>query len=538
MTNRSTETIRHLVETFGEKIAETGQHGAIPMVHLAPEHLPGVASHVCHAPSLRGTLSLQWAVDLRTLPGLPTSGARRFELFYLFSLADDGAWLLLTTHLDEGNRIYPSITPRVHAAKWYEREIRDLFGLIAQGHPDLRRLVRHEHWPRGTHPLKKDFAWDQVMGRQDGVYHFRRMEGEGVFEVPVGPIHAGIIEPGHFRFSVAGEPVRQLEIRHFWKHRGVEKLFENLRLTDGPALAETVSGDSSFGHSLCYCQAAESLSGVEAPARAQWLRTLFLELERLHNHLGDVGAICNDAAYALALAHCGRMKEQLMQLNDRLTGSRFLRGVNAVGGVTIDLESTQLNAIQNELRGIEGDFGDLAKIIFDNASLTDRLETTGVLTEQVARDHGVVGVVGRASNINRDVRRDHPFAAYGSVTFKVPVYHYGDVRARVRVRVDEVFESMSIIRQVCARLSAEASGPTVVKTNQTDLIARAGDWALSAVEGWRGEILYVVMAGEGNMIHRCKVRDPSFVNWPAIQFAVLGNIIPDFPLINKSFNLS
>ncbi len=550
MTKRATEAVQHLIETFGEKIVQeggeqivqeggeqivqTGQQGAIPVLRLTPEHLPAVASHLCHAPSLRGTLSLQWAIDLRPL-------AQRFQLFYLFSLANDGSWLILTTNLDGSARIYPSITPRVHAAKWYEREIRDMFGLIAQGHPDLRRLVRHEHWPRGTHPLKRDFPWNQVMGRQEGVYHYRRMEGEGVFEVPVGPIHAGIIEPGHFRFSVAGEPVRQLEIRHFWKHRGVEKLFENLSLHKGPPLAEKVSGDTSFGHSLCYCQAAESLLNVEVPARTKFLRTLYLELERLHNHLGDVGAICNDAAYALALAHCSRMKERLMQLNDRLTGSRFLRGVNAVGGVTIDLEPAQLTLILNEVGEIERDFRDLAQIIFDNASLLDRLETTGVLTEQAARDHGVVGVVGRASNINRDVRRDHPFAAYGSVEFKVPVYQYGDVRARVRVRVDEVFESISIIRQVCARLSAGASGasgatgPVMAKVNGT---ARPGDWALSAVEGWRGEILYVVMAGEGNMIHRCKVRDPSFVNWPAIQVAVLGNIIPDFPLINKSFNLS
>jgi Ni,Fe-hydrogenase III large subunit/Ni,Fe-hydrogenase III component G len=528
MTDRANEAVSHLFETFGEKIVETGYHGSIPLITLTPEHLPAVASHICHAPSLRGTLSLQWAVDLRPV-------IQRFQLFYLFSLAEDGSWLLLTTHLDGSARIYPSITPRVHAAKWYEREIRDLFGLIAQGHPDLRRLVRHEHWPRGTHPLKKEFAWNQVMGRQEGIYHYRRMEGEGVFEVPVGPIHAGIIEPGHFRFSVAGEPVRQLEIRHFWKHRGVEKLFENLTLTNGPALAEKVSGDASYSHSLCYCQAVESLLGLQPPKRALWLRTLFLELERLHNHLGDIGAICNDAAYALALAHCGRMKEQLMQLNDRLAGSRFLRGVNVVGGVSIDLDPAKLTAIHNTVSGVETDFRDLAKIIFDNASLTDRLETTGVLAEQVARDHGVMGVVGRASNINRDVRRDHPFAAYGSVQFNVPCYHYGDVRARVRVRVDEVFESISIIRQACNHLTAWAQEPTIVTTDRT---ARPGDWALSAVEGWRGEILYIVMAGENNMIHRCKVRDPSFVNWPAIQYAVLGNIIPDFPLINKSFNLS
>jgi len=528
MMSRSAEAVRQLTELFGERIVEAGAHRGVPMLKLAPESLPAVASHLCHAPSLRAALSLQWAIDLRPMDP-------RFQLFYLFSLTDDGSWLILTAHLDEGSRIFPSITPRIHAAKWYEREIRDLFGLIAQGHPDLRRLVRHEHWPRGTHPLKKDFPWNQVMGRQEGVYHFRRMEGEGVFEVPVGPIHAGIIEPGHFRFSVAGEPVRQLEIRHFWKHRGVEKLFENLSLAQGPALAEKVSGDSSFAHSLGYCQAAEALLGIAIPERAAWLRTLFLELERLHNHLGDVGAICNDAAYALALAHCSRMKERLMQSIDRLTGSRFLRGVNTIGGVAVSPRPTQLMLVLNELIEIERDFRELAKIIFDNASLTDRLETTGVLTEQVARDHGVVGVVGRASNLNRDVRRDHPFAAYGNVQFTVPVYQYGDVRARVRVRIDEIFESISIIRQACMKLSDDEQAPTVALPDRT---AQVGDWSLSAVEGWRGEILYVIMAGENNRIHRCKVRDPSFVNWPAIQYAVLGNIIPDFPLINKSFNLS
>jgi Ni,Fe-hydrogenase III large subunit len=268
------------------------------------------------------------------------------------------------------------------------------------------------------------------------------------------------------------------------------------------------------------------------PARARYLRTLFLELERLHNHIGDVGAISNDAAYALALAHCGRMKERIMQLNDRLTGSRFLRGVNVVGGVAVDLSADQMGEIIKALREIEEDFGELTRILFNNASLMDRLETTGVLSEQIARDHGAVGVVGRTSNINRDVRKDHPFAAYGDLEFKVPVYHYGDVRGRVRVRVEEVCESISMIRQVYEKLPG---GKTSVKVQPA---VPQGNWGISAVESWRGEILYFVMAGENGMVHRCKVRDPSFVNWPAIQYAVLGNIIPDFPLINKSFNLS
>ena len=519
-----TTVLQDLTNAFGDRIRWVEDVHGVPVVEISRDDIAAVAQHLHLTPSLRGTLSLQWAVDLR--PHHVT-----LEILYLFTLADR-SWVILKTDVAGGERLFHSITPHIHAAKWYEREIRDLFGLIPEGHPDLRRLVRHEHWPKGTHPLKKEFPWNHVMGRQQGEYHFRLIEGEGVFEVPVGPIHAGIIESGHFRFSVAGEPVMQLELRHFWKHRGVEKLFENRTLFDGVSLAEKVSGDTSFGHSLAYCETVERLMGITVPPRARYLRTLFLELERIHNHIGDVGAICNDAAYSLALAHASRLKERLMQLADRLTGSRFLRGVNTVGGTAIDLTRAQLDDIGREVDSVGQDFGDLASIVFDNASLTDRLESTGVLSEQTAWDHGVMGVVGRASNIDRDVRRDRPFAAYADLVFRVPVFNYGDVRARVRIRIDEVKESIKLIRQVRDHIPDGAVRVTITEPPEP------GRWALGAVEGWRGEILYYVMAGKGGTIHRCKVRDPSFVNWPAIQFAVLGNIIPDFPLINKSFNLS
>ena len=474
---------------------------------------------------MQGRLALLFAVDSRPL-------AETYEIQYLFALSSGQPWILLTLELTGQDRLFTSITPSVHAAQWYEREIRDLFGLIPQGHPDLRRLVRHEHWPKGTHPLKKDFSWEKTIGRQQGDYHFRHIEGEGVFEVPVGPIHAGIIESGHFRFSVAGEPIMQLEVRHFWKHRGVEKLFEQQTLTAAIPLAERVSGDTTVGHSLAYCQAVETLLHIEIPRRARYLRSFFLELERLHNHLGDVGAICNDTAYTLAHAHCSRMKEQLMQLNDRLTGSRFLRGTMAVGGVAKDVSAMQRGEVVDVLDRIEKDFSELESIIFANASLTDRLETTGVLTERTAWDHGVVGVVGRASGLDQDVRRDRPFAAYDELPVKVVLYRYGDVRARLRVRMDEIHESIRLIREIRHRIP---QGPLVATP---DGVPQPGEWALSAVEGWRGEIIYFLMAGENGRIHRCKLRDPSFVNWPAIQWAVVGNIIPDFPLINKSFNLS
>lgn len=510
---------------FTGAIAEVGAIHGVPMLRVKKQQLPTVAHFLHTNPSLRGSLSLLWAVDHRPREV-------RFELCYLFTLAERKDWLLLAVDLQGDEREFSSITPHLHAAQWYEREIRDLFGLIPVGHPDLRRLVRHEHWPKGAHPLKKDFPWNRVLGRVQGEYAFRKIHGEGVFEVPVGPIHAGIIEPGHFRFSVAGEPIMQLEVRHFWKHRGVEKMFEQQQLRAGVLLSERISGDTSVGHSLAYCQAVETLLGIESPPRARYLRTLFLELERLHNHIGDVGAICNDTAYALAHAHCGRMKEQLMQLNDRLTGSRFLRGINGVGGITVDLANLQLAQVEVELNAIEENFSGLEKILFANASLIERLENTGILSEGIAWDHAVMGVVGRASGIDRDLRRDRPFAAYDVLQPKVALYRYGDVRARMRVRMDEIHESVRLIREVCRCIP---KGALIAEPSR---VPQAGEWALSAVEGWRGEILYVVMAGEAGRIHRCKVRDPSFVHWPAIQWAALGNIVPDFPLINKSFNLS
>jgi Ni,Fe-hydrogenase III large subunit/Ni,Fe-hydrogenase III component G len=514
-----------LKETYAASIVEMTPINGTPRLQVKKDAVPQVAHYLHTHPNLRGALSLLWAVDHRPRE-------TRYELCYLFTLSEHRKWLLLCTDLHGEDRLFHSITPHIHAAEWYEREIRDMFGLIPVGHPDMRRLVRHEHWPKGSHPLKKDFRWDTVLERVQGQHKFRHIEGEGVFEVPVGPIHAGIIEPGHFRFSVAGEPIMQLEIHHFWKHRGVEKIFERQQLTEAVPLAERVSGDTTVGHSLAYCQAVETLMQVEVPRRARYLRSFFLELERLHNHLGDVGAICNDTAYVLAHMHCGRMKEQIMQLNDRLTGSRFMRGVNRVGGVGIDLTDEQLTQTVAELDGIEPDFTELEKIVLADSSLADRLETTGVLSDLTAWDHAVMGVVGRASGIDRDIRRDHPFAAYDELPPKVVLYRYGDVKARMRVRMDEIHDSMRLIREIRQRIP---QGPIV--TQPTGRPA-PGTWALSAVEGWRGEILYMVMAGENGGIHRCKVRDTSFVNWPAIQYAVLGNIVPDFPVINKSFNMS
>ena len=519
--------VEHLQRIFSPAINRVSTNHGIPVVHVHTNQISAITRYLHANEELRGTLSLLWAVDHRPHDV-------RYELWYWFTLGESKDWLIVSTDLLGEERLFESITPKIHAANWYEREIRDMFGLIAQGHPDLRRLVRHNHWPKGVHPLHKKFPWNSVLqwrqppGSVDG--HF--IHGEGVFEVPVGPIHAGIIEPGHFRFTVAGEPIMHLDLQHFWKHRGVEKLFEQQTLSGGVALAERISGDTTLGHSLAYCQAVEMLWEIHVPRRARYLRSVFLELERLHNHIGDVGGICNDTAYALAHAHCSRLKEGVMQLNDRLTGSRFLRGVNCVGGVDIDLSTDQFSELVAELEHIEKDFSELEQIIAVNASLIDRFENTGILKKQTAWDHGVVGVVGRASGIDRDLRRDRPFAAYDELSVRVAGSSHGDVRARVQVRVSEIHESIRLIREIQRMLP---DGPL---KGDRQVVPDSGAWALSAVEGWRGEILYFLMVGEHEQIHRCKVRDPSFVNWPAIQMAVIGNIIPDFPLINKSFSLS
>ena len=253
---------KQLLEAFGSSLEDLPPVHGTPRLRVKKDDVPVVAHYLHTHPGLRGALSLLWAVDHRP-------NEARYELCYLFTLADRKDWLLLCTDIHGDDRLFASITPHIHAAKWYEREIRDMFGLIPVGHPDMRRLVRHEHWPKGSHPLKKDFRWDTVLERGQGQYAFRQIEGEGVFEVPVGPIHAGIIEPGHFRFSVAGEPIMQLEVHHFWKHRGIEKLFERENLTDAVPLAERVSGDTTVGHSLAYCQAVETLLRIDVPRRAR-----------------------------------------------------------------------------------------------------------------------------------------------------------------------------------------------------------------------------------------------------------------------------
>jgi Ni,Fe-hydrogenase III large subunit/Ni,Fe-hydrogenase III component G len=454
-----------------------------------------------------------------------------FYNYYVFDRPGDSSWVILKVPIPEGFPSFPSLAAELPAINWQEREIQDWFGLEAVGHPNPRRVALHDNWP-DVHPLLKSFPLETVLPPFEGERHvYRPTYGEGVFQIPVGPVHAGIIEPGHFNFAVAGEPILYLQLRMFYTHKGTEKLFESLPIHRAVFLAESISGDSAFSHGSAFCQAVERAAEIVVPPRAQFLRTILLELERIANHVADVGAIATDVGFAIANAHAGRIRELVLGLNETLTGSRVLRGMIAIGGVRRDWQPDQVEDIEKTLSVVEREFRDLVAIIQSSDSTRDRLEHTGILRPEKALTLGIVGVGGRASGIDRDIRRDHPYEAYNQLPFRVPVYQAGDVRHRMQVRIDEVGESIQMIRAAVALL------PEGSHRAPTQPIP-PGRCALGAVEGWRGEIVHWVRTGEGNRIERCKVKDPSINNWPAIVEAVEGNIIADFPVINKSFNLS
>ncbi len=392
---------------------------------------------------------------------------------------------------------FASLATRSFAASRFEREIHDLFGLVPEGHPDLRRLALHQYWPDGYHPLRRD-----VVPRTDFVdagepFPFRHVEGEGIFEITVGPVHAGIIEPGHFRFSVEGETIVNLETRLGFVHKGTEKLFEGLAFDQAPALAERISGDTSVGHVLAYCQALETLAGCTVPLRAHRLRVVLLELERIYNHVGDVGMIVNDTGFSFGHSHCFRIREELLRLNERLTGHRLLRGAVVPGGVTGPIATASLAQAAARIDDLVAEFAAVLRLCLDNTTVLERLQGTGRLTSQTATEMQVVGLVGRASGIDADVRRDAPFAAYGENGVHVSVYGTGDVWARTMVRLDEAREAARLIREVTARdADGVAAAPIPPLT--------AGAHAFGLVEAWRGPDLAL---GGGRRPHDARPRE-------------------------------
>ncbi len=519
------QVLDELTHRFGAQIEPHAPQPNELYLHTKPE-LAGALCSIFHK-KYNGRLAGVFAEDAR-------AGHKVFFVYHLYALDSAHGFVLVRVPIPQDKPELLSLTNAIHAVNWQEREIQDLFGIKLVGHPNPRRCVLHDDWPE-VHPLRKDFDLHTKLPPFTGVRHkFREVEGEGVFQVPVGPVHAGIIEPGHFLFSVAGEPVLYLQLRLFYTHKGTEKLFESLPLPHCVRLAESISGDSSFAHATAFCHAIERAAGVEAPPRARALRTLCLELERLYNHVADIGAICTDVAFVTANMHAMRLKERVLRENEQLTGNRLLRGMACLGGVRFDFDAERLHALAKLVDEFEKEFNNLVELIRSHSGTRDRLETTGVLKPEVARNLGIVGIAGRASGFNHDLRRDFPHAFYDEVQFTVPVFTEGDVQRRMVVRREEIFQSFGIIRQVVSRLGGMPAGPIAAGVGEVP----PGRVALGYVEGWRGEIFHWIHTAPGNRLARCKVKDPSLQNWPALSEAILGNIIPDFPVVNKSFNLS
>ncbi len=437
-------------------------------------------------------------------------------------------WITVSTDIPGENPSFDSLSKDIYSASLFEREMREMFGIEPKGNPDLRRLNLHdEAWPQGNYPLRKDFK--KIQPGVLSEYKFSRVEGEGIFEVPVGPVHAGIIGPGHFRFSVAGEPIINLETRLGFTHRGVEKISEGKTPGDTVRLSECVSGDSSFAHSTAFVSVVEKISGACIPNNAQYSRAIFLELERMYNHVNDIGGIALDVGFSFPAAFASIIKESILQLNEKLTGSRYLKKVNTLGGVLTDINQDKKCLLLDSLKNIMQDFNELYKILNSSVSFMDRVDITGVLKRKTAEDLGIVGLAGRASGIPLDLRKYFP-GVYREAGFKMITRDSGDVLARLQMRFLEFEESARLINVFLNKIKT-------AEENNIPFALKEGR-AIGYVEGWRGPVLYWLEISPCGLIDRCKIVDASFHNWQGLSYAVLGNIIPDFPLCNKSFDLS
>lgn len=444
------------------------------------------------------------------------------EAVHMALLAGPGARIAALS-LACPERRYPSIGRRHPPALRFERALRDLWGLEADGAPDTRPWLDHGAWGL-SQPLAASPAGPIAAG-----YAFLPAEGPGLHQIPVGPVHAGVIEPGHFRFTANGETVVRLEARLGYVHKGIEGLMAGAELDRAAGLAGRVSGDSTVAYAIAFARAVEAALGRDAPPRADWLRALMAELERLANHLGDIGAICNDAAFALLHAHCGVLREQVLRAADAAFGHRLMRDRVVPGGTAVDLAADGAAALRRLVAEIRRRFPALVETYDNTASLQDRTVATGILEPALARQYAAGGHVGRASGRAFDARRQPSYPPYDRLAFEVPVLEAGDVNARVWVRIREVEQSLSLVDQLLDGLPAGAV--------RIALPAAAGEGA-ALVEAFRGEVHAWVRLGADGRVARCRLRDPSWLQWPLLEAVICGNIVADFPLCNKSFNCS
>jgi Ni,Fe-hydrogenase III large subunit len=461
----------------------------------------------------------------------------------------NGPVLRLRVELPPDDPTYPSITPLVPAAQWDEREAHDLHGVVPIGHPDPRPLVHHEpaqpaasatvtrlgatRAPDTRAATARPAAPSATApgGPPAAPYRSFVAHGEGVYQLPVGPIHAGIIEPGHFRFSAVGESVLYLDARLFYTHRGLEKLVEGKTMAEALPIVERACGVCTVTHATVYSRAVETLTGTVPPPRARMARVLLAEMERLYNHVGDLGNICAGAGFNFGVSQLGWQKERLLRLNERLTGHRYLMGVVAPGGLRLGLDHTGLATLGTLVTEVEHEVRSIVRLLVRSEGFMSRLQTTGILSAKEARRLGAVGVAARASGLDQDLRRDRPADGYRDVTLSVIGASAGDAAARFHVRAQEVGVSAALIADLAGRLP---DGPIAAPLAGE---ARSGDVALTGAEGPRGASWLWLMAGPDGRVARLHLRSASFANWPVVAAVVPGNIVPDFPIINKSFEL-
>jgi len=447
------------------------------------------------------------------------------------ALANQFGLICMKLSISESSPEYPSIDDLFPVASRMQRALYDLLGVRAQGASDQRPWLRHGAWPTEVFPLRKevDVNADYPAGKDD--YPYVQVTGSGVHEIAVGPVHAGIIEPGHFRFSVVGERVLRLEERLGFKHKGIEKLAEGMSISEAARLAGRVSGDSTVAYAWAYAMAVEGVAGFTPGLRSLMLRALMLERERIANHLGDLGYLGNDVALAFGFSQFWRLKEEWLRTQHDLFGHRYLMDCIIPGGVGCDLDAVGLSRLHAEADVVEQQVRNLQDIYHEHAGVQDRFLTTGRVSPSLAAQMGLAGLAGRASAQALDLRAQFPAAPYDQLEVNIVTQRNGDVAARVMVRFDEIYESLRLIRLILAKLPDGA-------TMQELPPVPDNSFGIGWVEGWRGEVLIALHTGIGGAIHRLHPHDPSWQNWPLLEHAIIGNIVPDFPLINKSFNLS
>jgi len=443
-------------------------------------------------------------------------------------LLPDGA-LVVTMALDRALERVPGIEDVFPSASRMQRSLHDLTGIRCTD-PDTRPWLRHAAWPGDVFPLATR-ELPTPPSRPIDDYAFVRVEGDGVHEIPVGPVHAGIIEPGHFRFSIVGEKVLRLEQRLGYVHKGIERRFLELPILAGHRLAARVSGDSAVAFSWAYCQALEGMAIARIPPRAAWLRALALELERCANHLGDLGALGNDAGFAFGLSQFMRLKEGWLRATERALGQRYLLDFVVPGGTSADLSDAGATLLRQAARTVDLEARTLREIYAEHAGVRDRFLATGTVVPELAARLGLIGLAGRASGQAFDLRADLPCEPYASLAVTKCVCDAGDVLARVTMRFDELLASLRLIETILRELPT--GDHLAVVHPPVD-----GSSGIGLIEGWRGPVAVALEAAPDGGIRRCHPHDPSWNNWPVLEHAVIGNIVPDFPLINKSFNLS